>query len=524
MQSEYLRNTNLKIVLSSHPDDNLLTKYLENPSTSALNVHEFHPSCLYVCRKKGGRRLYDKEPVPNSQMFQVELHIVNRVVKIINKKSVSDIGRSVPDEDELFELGDDNMLHFGDNDKTLNVVILRCHDDKRSSNNDDHLTVSDVINSRLPDVDQTTKNAIAKCFEKECRENKFKLRIKVDIYDLESNELLETEISCKIVNPDSKEVGALKIADVIPNGSCSEGGRKVVIISEFPMSKAAPVLQLWQNGQQIPEQTEKQLLVQPTEYKMIQNTIIFITPRQPNITDIVNNDYQFKLVAFRESDKVTSDPFDFKYVGHDVHMTINSMELNADMAPVQLQCTHCLDSVNSILPLKEKPKPNHKRKLLSQDQINKIRRSEDLRAEYSYSVLGQTDGGSIETLSQISSSPGLTDSQHSPSPGIVESQQSLSPELNFSPEMREELGDIVPADVLRENGIEPDGVSSSAAIRRQGLATADGPRDDPLQPADLTDIDLTVLLTAVWWKMIQKLDYLPHAFIFTILAFLLYPW
>jgi hypothetical protein len=50
----------------------------------------------------------------------------------------------------------------------------------------------------------------------------------------------------KIIDIGSKDIGALQLHDVTPLKSCSRGGRKVVIISEYDLSaQTVPIFQLY---------------------------------------------------------------------------------------------------------------------------------------------------------------------------------------------------------------------------------------------------------------------------------------
>ena len=121
--------------------------------------------------------------------------------------------------------------------------------------------------------------------------------------------LLASGISEKIVNTESNRIGAFKFFDVFPQQSCTEGGKKIVMISEFPLNTdTEPQFQLWdQLGERVDEEIEKQILKQakPTEVSKVQNTIIFISPPQPNYLQIVEQSYKVKLVAVRKAGKMT---------------------------------------------------------------------------------------------------------------------------------------------------------------------------------------------------------------------------
>merc|ERR1712111_132175 len=65
---------------------------------------------------------------------------------------------------------------------------------------------------------------------------------------------------------------------------------------------------------------EEQLLQQPvqSDISVLKESIIFITPPQPNAAKFLLNKYKIKLVAKRHSDGyVSRKKFDFTYVPHD---------------------------------------------------------------------------------------------------------------------------------------------------------------------------------------------------------------
>merc|ERR1719397_77503 len=94
------------------------------------SVADIHPSVIHVCRRKGRGRTYDKEAVPNWRMYQQEFNICDSKVFICNKTSDLDRDRNIPEEDFLFSLGEDNIVHLGEEADKLNVLILKSVTDK----------------------------------------------------------------------------------------------------------------------------------------------------------------------------------------------------------------------------------------------------------------------------------------------------------------------------------------------------------------------------------------------------------
>ena len=71
-------------------------------------------------------------------MYQQELQIINKKVILINKRSefeLEDRG-NIPEEDELFTLGDSPCLNVGSKDKDLNLLVLKPETDKRGTPDD----------------------------------------------------------------------------------------------------------------------------------------------------------------------------------------------------------------------------------------------------------------------------------------------------------------------------------------------------------------------------------------------------
>jgi len=456
----------IKFIISSYPDDDLQRKYNEDGLVKINpDVSSFHPSPLFVCRKKGRQRIYEKEPVPNYKMHQQEFYVVNNVVKIVNKKSEDDEKRpeEVPEIDDLFPVKN-NRIEFGDSESMLNIIVIRNHADSRSKNDSD-LTVNKMIESRFED--KVLQKRLSSYFNFSNSDNKFKIRLRVDVFDLETNTLLGSGISNTIVNPDSKSVGALKIHDVNPCISCSNGGRKIIMISEFPLSDCKPYFQLWKNvkikmnehcWQRVDEKTENELLRQPEKIDKIQSSMIFISPEQPRLYEIREKNYFIKLVAVRLKDQVCSNSFDFDYIIHGSYRLAQPVGENFEL----FDCLFC-DNIDSIgenskglVTKSETSKPNHKRKLLAEDQCNKIRKSCETRTLSPLSV--SSDSG-------VDLSPHVANLSDGKSP-----QQSGIEELGFSHELRQDLLTLS-NDVLEEWGLGSD----DEEILPRGVATADGP-------------------------------------------------
>ena len=98
------------------------------------------------------------------------------------------------------------------------------------------------------------------------------MKIKVDLYSLEANIFLGTCLSSEILDSTSKSHGSLDLFDASPLRGCANGGRKIILIAEFPLAKdVQPQFQLFDvNGNRL-EQEEVEFLNQPdTDKKTVE--------------------------------------------------------------------------------------------------------------------------------------------------------------------------------------------------------------------------------------------------------------
>ena len=449
----------LRIVMSTFPDEDLQDHYSSTKFSDQVAASKFHPTVLHVARKIKSRLQYDQIVIPNYSIYEQELHVTGGNVSILNKTSEYDEaeGRSIPRESQIFPVkkSDDGKcrIYLGEEDTKLNVIILKFNTEARSGNDNDQLTLKKMIEKRIKDPGD--KEKLMEYFSSKSKtvDNKHKMRIKVDIYNKTTGEILDSSISGTIINTESVRVGAFEIHDVTPRTSCSEGGRKIVMISEFTTSDFLPRFQLWGPYGRIEDSEEASLLQQPVTVNKIQNVVIFISPNQnqANLKCILDKGYQIKLVALRTSDNVESKPFAFNYVPHNSSVTcLNSID------PMPAFCTFCSDidspgSVhNGLANMKGSSAPHKRKKTLSGAGPRNKR------------VLS-TSGSSVSSLSPDSgadmASMSPEESSHYQLPELRDF------DLGLSPETVTELGDItldngideLREDVLREYDIVPDG-------------------------------------------------------------------
>jgi hypothetical protein len=262
--------------LSTYPDTTLeYDKALVERDSQLL---AFHPSALHVFRKKGKYRQNAKEPVPNISMYRQELQVINRVVKIVNKRSEFDTGRNIPAIDDIFTLGSDNCIHLGGKDTELNMVVVKPKVEKRSQEKD--ISMDKMIADRIQDPN--LQHAVGEYFIENSQKNKYlnkyRLKIKLEVFSIESGQLLRSGLSGSILDTNHF---IIKINDISKFHGCNLGGTKVFMASEFSLPKSIkPLFQLWTyEGERIDEGVERQLLMQPQpeEISIVRDAIIFIT-------------------------------------------------------------------------------------------------------------------------------------------------------------------------------------------------------------------------------------------------------
>jgi len=361
---------NLRVVISTHPETP--HQFKEANIEESPNSVGIHPTLIHVVRKgKGNRRFNDKEPVPNIQHWQQEFVIVNKTVLIRNKTSEMDEPRydrieRIEAEDEMFEIQDDFILPIGKEFGELNMIILIPKTEKRASHDD--VCLSKLLKSRIKDPaalkfltdTYTGKNSL----------NLKKVKLRVDVFSLESNTFLGSSISGPVFDTASKAHGAMDLHDATPLRSCAMGGRKIVMIAEFGLAKdVEPRFQLYdQEGRRLKEE-EDAVLVQPNTQQgrsvsIMKETIVFITPPQPHAEIILENNWRVKLVARRSSDGLVSKTkFDFDLVPHDYYSTCIFCEIDPDK--------QALGSA-TIPPMRDVARPGLRKRQMSGTEVREF--------------------------------------------------------------------------------------------------------------------------------------------------------
>jgi len=354
------RGRNLRVVLSTHPEQP--HNIPETPLSES--ERQIHPTLIHVVRKgRGNRRYNEKEAVPGIQHWQQEFVIRDKMVSIRNKTSDKDQGRvQIPEEDEMFSIKDDMVLSIGREASELNMIILIPKTEARAAGDD--VSLKKLLESRISNPE--VLKALTEKYSKKKSVNLKKVRLRVDVFCLDSGVLLGSSISCPISDTASKAHGAMDLHDATPLRSCARGGRKVCMIAEFAFAKdVQPRFQLYDSEGRRLHEKEETLLQQPSpsDVCVLKESIIFITPVQDHAEELYRKKYKIKLVAQRQSDGyVSKKKFDFKYLPHDYYTpTCYLCEFDPDNNEEQ--------GVAQLVPLKEVARPGLRKRNMSDNEV-----------------------------------------------------------------------------------------------------------------------------------------------------------
>jgi len=286
-------------------------------------VANIHPCLLHVVRIGKGKREQDLEPVPTYYHWKQIFEIENGIVKILNKISELDIDkdghpRPVPTSDKITDVHG-NSIVLGRKKGQLNLILLQPKQQARAKPNE--ATVTKVLADRL----QTSKCKVQVCeefFKKKHAKNLQRIRLKVDFYK-ENGDNCGSSISPQtIVNTGNKEIGSMDFYDATPHKSCVRGGRKIIMVSEYNLSKdVSPKFQVYDKCDEHRPEMDK-YLIQPREFTVKNQTIIFLTPQQPKLSELRKrlHNYTIKLLGKRKGDGYTSNKmFNFRYIEHEMN-------------------------------------------------------------------------------------------------------------------------------------------------------------------------------------------------------------
>merc|ERR1712227_66320 len=224
----------------------------------------------------------------------------------------------------------------------------------------DDVSLKKLLESRISNPE--VLKALTEKYSKKKSVNLKKVRLRVDVFCLDSGVLLGSSISYTA----SKAHGAMDLHDATPLRSCARGGRKVCMIAEFAFAKdVQPRFQLYDSEGRRLHEKEETLLQQPnpSDVCVLKESIIFITPVQDHAEELYRKKYKIKLVAQRQSDGyVSKKKFDFKYLPHDYYTpTCYLCEFDPDNNEEQ--------GVAQLVPLKEVARPGLRKRNMSDNEV-----------------------------------------------------------------------------------------------------------------------------------------------------------
>lgn len=356
---------NLRVLLSTYPD----VPHSSPDHNLTQAESEIHPTLLHVVRKGNGNRRYNsKEPVPSIQHWQQCFEVRGRKVYICNKTSENDDDRvpKISEKDEMFDLSEDMTLKIGKDAGELNLIILIPKTEKRANVND--VSLNKLLHSRTSSA--AVLETLSQSYRGKKSVNLKKVKLKVEVFDLDTGLFLGSDITKAISDTASKAHGAMDLHDVTPLRSCARGGRKVVMLAEFGLAKdVEPKFLLYDSlGTTRLLGEEETLLRQPqvTDISIMRESIVFITPPQPQAETIRSRGYKVRLVARRRSDGyVSKKKFDFDYIPHDYYDPCFFCHENPDNVP-GIPCTGQRTSGAKLVPMKEVARPGLRKRQMSE--------------------------------------------------------------------------------------------------------------------------------------------------------------
>ena len=228
--------------------------------------------------------------------------------------------------DTVFTLGQDNLLNIGKNSGELNLIILIPKTEARSAETE--VTLNRIILDRIQNPDAL--DSVLQNFQKKSSNKIKKMRIKFEIFHLESGQLLSQGFSNTICDSSSKEYGVMDFSLATPLRSCARGGRKVFMVAQGQIAQdVEPRFLLYDENDKRLTSMEH-ILIQPNDPRIpdkknvsvLKEMVIFITPPQEeeSVAMIMKNRWTVKLAGVRKSDGYESEKkFDFNYVPSDFY-------------------------------------------------------------------------------------------------------------------------------------------------------------------------------------------------------------
>lgn len=166
---------------------------------------------------------------------------------------------------------------------------------------------------------ETTILPYEKLFQGRNAKNKKRMRIKVDfIQDEHHSYSISSET---IIDTGNKDIGAMDFVDAHPLSSCSRGGRTVMMLSEYNLSREiGPVFLIYtldpDTGKEEEREDLEHLLVQPSDIEVRNTQVIFKTPAQTRLAELPWP-HTLKLAVRRFGDgNLSGQRFDWSFREH----------------------------------------------------------------------------------------------------------------------------------------------------------------------------------------------------------------
>jgi len=253
------------------------------------------------------------------------------------------------------------------------------------------------LEDRLTETSRDVRQLVEKLFVKKNKVNLKMFRIKVDFYSgEETNLFLGSCISDVIKDTGNRVSGAMDLHDVSLQKSCTAGGRKVIMVSEFSLADdVIPVFRVYdRDGQPCPRDEER--INQPGKFTWRKEAILFMTPPQNNdvINDLALQNKSIHLLLRRKSDNYESPKtFEFQYIPHPEDGRIE----------VCLICQFKLDTVGLADVELPKTKQSGPRRPRRKFVLKRKPECGDKRMRYSSSYSSTSDSSASSPLSQCES-------------------------------------------------------------------------------------------------------------------------
>ena len=295
-------------------------------------IKDVQPLILHFVKLGKGRREQDKEPVPNNHHWKLDFLIEkDGKVYIENRTSELDVNydgskRSVPAKDLIGMVHDGNIMLGGKRGQLSFVILTPKQDARAKEASAEEATVGRVLRDRMDRKNQRLLEKMIKEFKVAMYMKRVRLRVK---FYKETSPGKWTEFwsdisETQIIDIGSKDIGALELHDVHPLKSCSKGGRKITMMSEYDLAEnTIPIFQVWKDG--VHRKDLDKFLIQPSftngrtgERAMYirKSSITFLTPNQPLLHDL-GHEAVIKLTLKRGGDgQLSNNAFDFGYDHH----------------------------------------------------------------------------------------------------------------------------------------------------------------------------------------------------------------